>query len=476
MTSKAFLLRLAILKHGRAAVAALLLAAAPAAADPPRQAPASPGDVLLSYAPVVKKAQPAVVNVYASRVEKRPKNPLLDDPFFERFFGGGGHPGGSTARSLGSGVLVDSSGLVVTNVHVIEGMTDVKVALSDKREFDADIVLRDERTDLAVLRLKGGGGPFPVVELGDSDAIEVGDIVLAIGDPFGVGQTVTHGIVSAVARTQAGISDSGFFIQTDAAINPGNSGGGLIDMKGRLIGINSAIFSQTGNSVGIGFAIPVNMVKIVIAAAKTGQRVRRPWFGASLQTVSREIADSLGLARPSGALVAEVIADGPAAKAGVKQGDLVTAVDGQSVDDPESFGYRLATKPLGGAATLALLRNGTPVNVTLSLTPAAEVPPRDPVKLTGDSPFAGATVVNLSPAVIEDMSLHGASEGVVISEIEDGSTAAAVNFQKGDLILAVNDAKVKTTRDLERAASGRHNYWKLTISRGGEVVTTMIGG
>ncbi len=255
---------------------------------------------------MVKKAQPAVVNVYASRIEKRPKNPLFDDPFFERFFGGGGHPGGSTARSLGSGVIVDSSGLVVTNVHVIEGMTDVKVALSDKREFDADIVLRDERTDLAVLRLKGGGGPFPVVELGDSDAIEVGDIVLAIGDPFGVGQTVTHGIVSAVARTQAGISNSGFFIQTDAAINPGNSGGGLIDMKGRLIGINSAIFSQTGNSVGIGFAIPVNMVKIVIAAAKTGQRVRRPWFGASLQTVSREIADSLGLDRPSGALVAEV--------------------------------------------------------------------------------------------------------------------------------------------------------------------------
>ncbi|MGA2636848.1 Do family serine endopeptidase [Methylocella sp.] len=477
MTAKAFFSRVPALIYARAALAALLLAslAGPAAADPARQAPASSGEEFLSFSPVVKKAQPAVVNVYASRTDKRPKNPLLDDPFFERFFGGGGHPGGSTARSLGSGVLVDPSGLVVTNVHVIEGMTDVKVALADKREFDADIVLRDQRTDLAVLRLKGGGA-FPVVELGDSDALEVGDIVLAIGDPFGVGQTVTHGIVSAVARTQTGISDSGFFIQTDAAINPGNSGGGLIDMKGRLIGINSAIFTQTGNSVGIGFAIPVNMVKIVITAAKNGQRVRRPWFGASLQTVSREIADSLGLDRPSGALVADVASDGPAAKAGIKQGDLVTAIDGQSVDDPESFGYRIATKPLGGTASLAIIRDGKPLNVTLTLTPAAEIPARDPVKLTGVSPFAGATVVNLSPAVIEEMSLHGASEGVVISEIEDGSTAAAVNFQKGDLILSVNDVSVKTTRDLERATSGRHNYWKLTIGRGGEVVTTVIGG
>jgi Do/DeqQ family serine protease len=477
MTAKAFFSRVPALIYARAALAALLLAslAGPAAADPARQAPASSGEEFLSFSPVVKKAQPAVVNVYASRTDKRPKNPLLDDPFFERFFGGGGHPGGSTARSLGSGVLVDPSGLVVTNVHVIEGMTDVKVALADKREFDADIVLRDQRTDLAVLRLKGGGA-FPVVELGDSDALEVGDIVLAIGDPFGVGQTVTHGIVSAVARTQTGISDSGFFIQTDAAINPGNSGGGLIDMKGRLIGINSAIFTQTGNSVGIGFAIPVNMVKIVITAAKNGQRVRRPWFGASLQTVSREIADSLGLDRPSGALVADVASDGPAAKAGIKQGDLVTAIDGQSVDDPESFGYRIATKPLGGTASLAIIRDGKPLNVTLTLTPAAEIPARDPVKLTGVSPFAGATVVNLSPAVIEEMSLHGASEGVVISEIEDGSTAAAVNFQKGDLILSVNDVSVNTTRDLERATSGRHNYWKLTIGRGGEVVTTVIGG
>jgi hypothetical protein len=227
---------------------------------------------------------PAVVNVYASRVERRQANPLFDDPFFQRFFGQ--RPGGQTSRSLGSGVIVEASGLVVTNNHVIEGMTNVKVALADRREFDAEIVLRDPRTDLAVLRIKGGKD-FTAIELGDSDALEIGDIVLAIGNPFGVGQTVTQGIVSALARTQTGISDYGFFIQTDAAINPGNSGGALVDMSGRIIGVNSAIYSRSGGSVGIGFAIPANMVRVVVANARGGRAlVRRPWLGAGLQAVA----------------------------------------------------------------------------------------------------------------------------------------------------------------------------------------------
>jgi len=449
-----------------------------ASAEPLREAPAAKGDLLLSFAPVVQKARPAVVNVYASRTDRRPHNPLFDDPIFRRFFGDGGNarPGGPTAQALGSGVLVDPSGLVVTNHHVIEGMTDVKVALADKREFDAEIILRDQRTDLAVLRLKGGAN-FPVMELGDSDALEVGDIVLAIGNPFGVGQTVTQGIVSALARTHVGISDYGFFIQTDAAINPGNSGGALIDMKARLIGINSAIFSQSGGSVGIGFAIPANMVKIVVGAAKGGGRqVRRPWLGASLQVVSREIADTLGLDRPLGALVTDVSERGPAAEAGLKRGDLIVAIDGQSIDDPESLGYRMGTKPLGGVASLALLRNGKPAAAAVKLTPAPETPPREPLKPRGNSPFTGATVINLSPAVAEEFSIRGVSEGVVISDVEDGSPAAAVNFQKGDVILTVNDAKIATTRELDRAASGRHPYWKLTIGRGGEFITTVIGG
>ena len=258
-----------------------------------RVVPQSRADAVLSFAPVVKKAQPAVVNVFASRVDRTPANPFFDDPIFRRFFGeNGGQPGRNIAQSLGSGVIVDSSGLVVTNNHVIEGMTDVKVSLADKREIPAKILLRDPRTDLAVLKLTEGGN-FPVMELGDSDALEVGDLVLAIGNPFAVGQTVTQGIVSALARTQVGISDYGFFIQTDAAINPGNSGGPLVDMNGRMIGVNSAIFSKSGGSVGIGFAIPVNMVKIVVAAAKSGgKQVRRPWLGATLQTLSQEIAEN----------------------------------------------------------------------------------------------------------------------------------------------------------------------------------------
>ena len=230
--------------------------------------PKSRAEIAFSFAPVVKKAQPAVVNVFASRVERMPANPFLDDPIFRRFFGenGGGQGRGSTSASLGSGVIVDSSGIVVTNNHVIEGMTDVKVALADKREIPAKILLRDSRTDLAVLKLTEGAN-YPTMELGDSDALEVGDLTLAIGNPFGVGQTVTQGIVSALSRTHVGISDYGFFIQTDAAINPGNSGGPLVDMNARVVGINTAIFSKTGGSVGIGFAIPVNMVKSVLNTA-----------------------------------------------------------------------------------------------------------------------------------------------------------------------------------------------------------------
>ena len=348
-----------------AVVVALL--GAPAFADTvQRTAPQSPAQVRLSFAPVVKKAAPAVVNVYASRVETMPRNPLFDDPIFRRFFGGQGSEDQRVQKTLGSGVIVDPSGLVVTNYHVIEGMTEVKVALSDKREFEAQIVLRDPRTDLAVLRLKGGGN-FPVLELGDSDALEVGDFVIAIGDPFAVGQTVTQGIVSALARTQVGISDYGFFIQTDAAINPGNSGGALVDLDGKLVGINSAIYSRSGGSMGIGFAIPVNMVKSVIVAARQGgATVKRPWLGATLQSLTKDIADNLGIDRPTGALVVTVAGEGPAFDAGLKRGDVITAVDGQSVEDAESVGFRLAVKPLGGAATLSVLREGR------TLEPAAQ--------------------------------------------------------------------------------------------------------
>ncbi|MGC2050861.1 MAG: Do family serine endopeptidase, partial [Methylovirgula sp.] len=431
----------------RAALVFLTLALPPAGAQAAERAvPQSRAEVTLSFAPVVKKAAPAVVNVYASRTDRTPRNALFEDPIFRHFFGDSPElrPGGPTAQSLGSGVLVDPSGLVVTNYHVIQGMTDVRVALSDRREFEADIVLRDQRTDLAVLRLKGGG-PFPYMEFDDSDALEVGDIVLAIGDPFGVGETVTQGIVSALARTEEGISNYGFFIQTDAAINPGNSGGALIDMDGRLVGINSAIVSQTGSSVGIGFAIPSDMVKIIVATAKSGgKEVKRPWLGAGLQSVTKEIAESLGLDRPAGVLVTDVTPKSPAAEAGLQHGDLITGIDQQPVVDVEAFSYRFATKPLGSAVSLAVLRDGKPLLLTVKLITAPELP-RDPIKIQGDSPFAGATVINISPAVAEEYSLDSAKQGVVISDIDDDSRAAVLSLQKGDVVLAVNDTKILTT-------------------------------
>ena len=451
-------------------------------AAPPRAVPETRAQTLLSFSPVVKQAQPAVVNVYASRVEQRPaRNTIFDDPVFRRFFGDGGpggqgRPGGQSSQSLGSGVIVDASGFVVTNHHVIEGMTEVKVALPDRREFEAEIVLRDPRTDLAVLKLKGGA-TFPVLELGDSDQLEVGDLVLAIGNPFGVGQTVTQGIISALARTQIGITDYGFFIQTDAAINPGNSGGALVDMNARLVGINSAIFSQSGGSVGIGFAIPSNMVRIVVAAAKGGvKQVRRPWLGATMQGVSKDISDSLGLDRPSGALVTKVVEKSPAAEAGLRRSDIIASIDGVTVNDPESLGYRLGTKTLGGTAVLGVLRAGKPVPLTLKLSAAPETPARDALRVKIRSPFSGALLVNLSPAVMEELSVETASEGVVVAEVEDGSIAAEVGLQKGDLIMAVNDAKIAATQDVAKAAATRQNYWKLTIKRGEQVLTTVLGG
>jgi Do/DeqQ family serine protease len=452
------------------------LVAAPAFADTAQKiAPQSPAQVRLSFAPVVKKVAPAVVNVYASRVEKTPRNPLFDDPIFQRFFGGGDDEGQRVQKALGSGVLVDPSGLVVTNYHVIENMTDVRVALADKREFDAEIVLRDPRTDLAALRIKGGDN-FPVLPMGDSDALEVGDFVIAIGDPFGVGQTVTQGIVSALARTQIGASDYGFFIQTDAAINPGNSGGALVDLDGRLVGINSMIYSRSGGSMGLGFAIPVNMVKGVVAAAlHGGKSVKRPWLGATLQDVSKDIAENLGLARPAGAVVVDVAPRGPAAAAGLKRGDVIAAIDGQEVDDAESVGFRLGVKPLGGLAKLEVVRDGRTLDLPLKLASAPEIPPRDTLTIRTPSPFDGAEVMNLSPAVTEELSLHGASAGVVVAAVAEGSTAAEVGVQKGDVVVAVNGRRIGTTRDLERACAQRAQWWDLTIERGGETIRTRLG-
>jgi Do/DeqQ family serine protease len=441
-----------------------------------RIAPESKAQVQLSFAPIVREAAPAVVNVYGARVEQRQRQAEMED-FFRRFFGDGqGVPRDRVQRSLGSGAIVDPSGLVVTNNHVLEGMTEVKVALNDRREYEAEIVLRDPRTDLAVIRIKGQG-PFHTLGFGDSEALEVGDMVLAIGNPFGVGQTVTQGIVSALARTQVGASDYQFFIQTDAAINPGNSGGALVDMNGRLIGINTAIYSQSGGSHGIGFAIPSSMVRAVVESAKGGSRtVRRPWLGARLQNVTPEIAEGMGLERPTGALVASVYDKGPAADAGVRRGDVILEVDGQPVEDPEAFGYRFALKGIAGQTTLTVMHAGKRQALPVKLMPPAETRPRDPVKIRSRSPFAGATALNLSPAVADELQLEVVGEGVVVTEVEPGTVAQRVGFQKGDIVLTVNGTRIATSKDLERVAKGTPASWEISISRGGQIFTSVFGG
>jgi Do/DeqQ family serine protease len=447
----------------------------PAAAQD-RRVPSSQAELQLSYAPIVQRVQPAVVNVYAAKTVQN-RNPFLDDPIFRRFFGVPGQQPEQMQRSLGSGVMVDGSGLVVTNNHVIEGADQVKVSLADKREYEAEIVLKDSRTDLAVLRLKNTNKEkFATLDFANSDQLLVGDVVLAIGNPFGVGQTVTHGIISALARTQVGITDYQFFIQTDAAINPGNSGGALVDMTGRLAGINTAIFSRSGGSQGIGFAIPANMVRVVVASAKSGGKaVKRPWLGARLQAVTPEIAETLGLKLPSGALVANVAPNSPAAKAGLKLSDLIVGIDGQAIDDPNAFDYRFATRPLGGNAEIEVQRAGKPVKLSVPLETAPDTN-RDEIVLTARSPFQGARVANISPALADELHLDAGVEGVVVTELADDGTAASVGFQKGDIILAVNNEKIARTSDLEKASKTGTRVWRITLVRGGQQINVTLGG
>jgi serine protease Do len=413
-----------------------------------RSVPASRAQIAMSYAPVVKRVSPAVVNIYTARLSRQ-----RVDPFFDLFFGQGRMSRPRVEQSLGSGVILDAEGLVVTNNHVVEGADQILVALADKREFAARLLFADPRTDLAVLRIEARGQRLPVARLGDSDRAEVGDLVLAIGNPFGLGGSVSSGIVSAVARTGIGVSDHQFFLQTDAAINPGNSGGALVAMDGSVIGINTAIFSRTGGSNGVGFAIPANMVRIFLNSARTGTRVAA-WLGAEGEPLTPEAAARVGLDRPAGVVLTGVSPNSPAARAGLRQGDVVYAVDGKEVADPGMLRYRIATQPVGDEVTVTLIRDGTARNVGLRLAAPPESPPRDLTTIGGANLLAGVTVGNLSPAFAQEIGAGLPERGVVVVSVDPRAPAAQLDFLKpGDVVDAVNGKRIATVDELERLAS-----------------------
>lgn len=428
------------------------------------QVPSSQVEIQLSFAPLVKQVAPSVVNVYAAR-KQRQRSPFAGDPFFERFFGGRGRSQ-RNQNSLGSGVIVDSSGIIITNHHVIKDADEVKIALSDGREFEAEIILKDEASDLAVLKTFEDSS-FKAIEIGNSEEAFVGDLVLAIGNPFGVGQTVTSGIISAVARSTKGVGDFGFFIQTDAAINPGNSGGALIDMKGRLIGINTAIYSRSGGSNGIGFAIPSNMVNVAISSSEVGDTLRRPWIGAAFQNVNAEIAQSLGLDRPRGALVTSVVKDGPADVAGILPGDIIVSINDKRVEHINALGYRLTTVGIGNLAKLELLSRGETKAAELTLMAAPETIPANETALPRRSALGGALVANLSPAVSQKIKLSGDKEGVVVLNVQRGSPAAANRIQPGDIIREINGETVLRVADIEPLIAQDSRRWIFVVERQG---------
>lgn len=434
--------------------------------------------ITLSYAPLVKQVAPAVVNIYTSRKVQQNLSPLFADPLFRQFFGNAfpqGVPRERVESSLGSGVIIRGEGLIVTSHHVIKGADQIRVVLSDRREFDAVIVTADPHSDLAVLRVDTKGANLPYVELKDSDEIEIGDLVLAIGNPFGVGQTVTSGIISAVAHPSLNSSDLNYFIQTDAAINPGNSGGALITMDGKLVGINAAIFSQSGGNLGIGFAVPSNMVRVVMGAVAEGKKsIIRPWLGIDGQAITSELAASLNMTQPSGYLINSIHSASPVGKAGLKVGDVITSLNGRAINDPDSFNYRVATLPIGSKIDLIALRKGQKVDVTTTLIAPPEDPPRAKTEVTGPNPFAGATIQNLSPAVLAETNIRGIEQGVIMTAIKQGSVAGNIGFREGDIILAINGANMATVSDVLATVKKQVRGWRISFRRGTENITIMV--
>ena len=452
-----------------AMICATGLGTAPASAQL-EVAPDTKQQIQLTFAPVVRQAAPAVVNIYTKKISR---SNMFDDPILRRFFGDQfsfGMPRERVQGSLGSGVIVRPDGVVITNNHVIAGADEITVVLNDRREFDAEVILADERTDLAVLQIEAGDEALASLTLSDSEQVEVGDLVLAIGNPFGIGQSVSSGIISATARTQAGISDYGFFLQTDAAVNPGNSGGALISVDGSLLGINTAIYSRAGGSNGIGFAVPSNMVRSVLRAALNEGQLLRPWLGLTGQDVTTALAGSLGLDRAGGVLIKNVLDGGPAGDAGLSVGDVVLGIDQREVIDSASLNFRVAQKEVNDQVELSVLSNGRLETRTVTLDLPPEKPDRDVTELDGRHPFQGVTIANLNPRFNDELQIDLLATGVVVLETGSRTPSRRYGFlRRGDIILQVNNIDIASVDDVEAALSELAPEYVYQIRRRGRV-------
>ncbi|WP_298844939.1 trypsin-like peptidase domain-containing protein [uncultured Roseobacter sp.] len=430
-----------------------------------QQVPQSAAQMQLSFVPLVRQATPAVVNIYARIIRPGRSSPFEGDPFFERFFRDSFREQPRVQNSLGSGVILSRGGIVVSNYHVVGNATDIRVVLSDRREFSAQVLLSDAQSDLAILKLDEAAD-LPFLPLRAFETVEVGELVLAIGNPFGVGQTVSSGIVSGLARSGAATgSGRGYFIQTDAPINPGNSGGALIDMNGSLIGINTSILTRSGGSNGIGFAIPSDLVAAFVAQAEEGREsFARPWAGISGQPVDAEMAEAFGLYRPGGIIVSGIHAASPFATADVEVGDVIVSVNGRPVNTPSEMIYRMSVTGLGQEAVITRLRQGNASDTSVRMIEAPETPARDRTTLRAREVLEGLVLERVNPAVISEYNLPLEAEGVLVADT--GRLGRRVGLLKGDVIMGVNEVAVAHPDEIRALLAERARRYELIVLRG----------
>ena len=438
---------------------------------------AAASDMTMGFAQVLQPALPAVVSITSSRIVKVPQMPFSDNPFFQQFFGGQMPRGPQQQREtgLGSGVIISPDGYILTNNHVVEKATDIKVMLRDRRQLAGKVVGTDPKTDIAVVKISASD--LPTLPIGDSSKLRVGEYAFAIGNPFGVGETATMGIISATGRNGLSIEDYEDFIQTDAAINPGNSGGALLDARGDLIGINTAILAGgSGGNQGIGFAIPINMAKYVMDQILKHGKVVRGYMGVGIQEVTPDLAKAFNISAEKGALVGSVEPDSPGAKAGLQQGDVIEELNGQAVEGPNELRLKVGTMAPGTTVHLKVNRNGQTRDVGLTL---GEAPTgKNAAAEEGGaehSPMTGVQVDQLTDDIRQQLGLGPEVKGVVITDVPDGSSAANAGLERGDVIEQVNRHPVSSVSDYQRLIRGaRNESVVLLINRGGQTQFVVV--